>query len=82
MNSMYFEDFETGQKFTTLARTITETNITDFVKLTGIYSPLFVDEEVCKEEHPQGERLRLLKRKRQRSQVVKICRIGDKNKIM
>jgi len=48
MNSMYFEDFEIGQKFTTLSRTITETDITDFVKLTGLYSPLFLDEEFAK----------------------------------
>ena len=54
MNSMYFEDFEIGHKFTTFARTITETDITDFVKLTGIYSPLFVDEEFANKSIHKG----------------------------
>ncbi|MFH2012970.1 MAG: MaoC/PaaZ C-terminal domain-containing protein [Pseudomonadota bacterium] len=55
MNSMYFEDFEIGQKFTTLSRTITEKDIKDFVELTGLYSPLFLDEEVAKKSIHKGK---------------------------
>ncbi|KAF0120099.1 MAG: dehydrogenase [bacterium] len=54
MNSMYFEDFKIGQKFTTLTRTITDTDITDFVELTGISSPLFMDEEFAKKSIHKG----------------------------
>ena len=54
MNSMYFEDFKIGQKFTTLTRTITDTDITDFVELTGISSPLFMDEGFAKKSIHKG----------------------------
>ena len=54
MNSMYFEDFEIGQKFTTPARTITETDIVNFVSITGIFSPLFMDEEFAKKSIHKG----------------------------
>ena len=48
MNIIYFEDFEVGQSFTTLGRTITEGDIVNFVGLAGVYSSLFMDEEFAK----------------------------------
>jgi len=48
MNSMYYEDFEVGQRFLTSSRTITETDIINFVGLSGISNPLFIDEEYAK----------------------------------
>ncbi len=55
MRTMYFEDFEIGQRFTTSARTVTETDITDFVRLTGLYNPLFMDEEFAKKSVHKGK---------------------------
>ena len=57
MNIMYFEDFEVGQIFTTLGRTITEGDIVNFVGLTGFYSSLFMDEEFAKKTYMEGELL-------------------------
>lgn len=54
MRSMYFEDFEVGQKFTTSTRTVTEADITDFMKLTGIHSPLFTDDQFAKNSIHKG----------------------------
>ena len=45
---MYWEDFEEGQKFTTRARTVTETDIVMFAAMTGDYNPLHVDAEFGK----------------------------------
>jgi len=51
---MYFEDFGIGQKFITSSRRVTETDITDFIQLTGISSPLFMDEEFAKKSIHKG----------------------------
>lgn len=48
MEAKYFEDLEVGDKFTTSCRTITETEIINFVGLSGIINPLFLDEEFAK----------------------------------
>lgn len=45
---MYFEDFEVGQKYFTKGRTITETDLILFSGVSGVYSPLHLDEEYCK----------------------------------
>jgi len=45
---MYFEDFEVGQKYITKGRTITETDLILFSGISGVYSPLHLDEEYCK----------------------------------
>jgi len=47
-NNMYFEDFEVGQKYITKGRTITETDLILFSGVSGVYSPLHLDEEYCK----------------------------------
>jgi len=42
---MFYEDFEVGNKQTTLGRTITEADIVIFAGMTGANNPLFLDEE-------------------------------------
>jgi acyl dehydratase len=44
----YLEDFEVGQTLTTMGRTITETDIVDFVALGGIFEELFINAEYAK----------------------------------
>ena len=48
MHSMYWEEFDVGGKFVTKGRTITEADAANYFGLTGIYLPLFVDEEYAK----------------------------------
>ena len=55
MRSMYYEDFKTGQRFTTSARTVTETDLVDFMRLTGLHSPLFTDDEFAKKSGHKGK---------------------------
>lgn len=45
----YFEEFEVGEKFTSPARTVTETDIVLFAGLSGDYNPLHTDSEFCKD---------------------------------
>lgn len=46
---MYFDDFNVGDKFTSPARTVTETDIVMFAGLSGDYNPLHTDAEFCKD---------------------------------
>lgn len=46
---MYFDDFNIGDKFTSPARTVTETDIVMFAGLSGDYNPLHTDAEFCKD---------------------------------
>ncbi|QFT62699.1 Acyl dehydratase [Roseivivax halotolerans] len=43
--SMYYDDFEPGQVFTSQARTMTETDLTMFSMLTGDWNPIHNDSE-------------------------------------
>ncbi|MBX6366802.1 MAG: MaoC family dehydratase N-terminal domain-containing protein [Rhodospirillales bacterium] len=47
---MYFEDFRVGRRFRTVGRTITETEITNFVCLTGMLEVLFTDLDYVEKE--------------------------------
>ena len=49
VNGMYFEDFELGQKFVTVARTITETDIVVHSGLSGDYNLVHTDEDFAKQ---------------------------------
>lgn len=45
---MYYDDFAVGKKYTTGERTITESDLILFSGISGVYSPLHLDEEYCK----------------------------------
>ena len=45
MEGKRFEDMQVGDKFTTLARTVTETDLVNFVALGGFYEELFMNKE-------------------------------------
>ena len=55
-HGMFFEDYKVGARYTTLARTITETDIVSFVNLGGFTEPLFMDMEYVKKESVFGRR--------------------------
>ena len=40
---LFFEDFSEGKSFHTLARTVTETDLVNFIGVTGMTEVLFVD---------------------------------------
>jgi acyl dehydratase len=44
----FFEEFEIGEEFETLGRTITESDILTFAGLSGDFNPLHLDEEFAK----------------------------------
>ena len=46
---IYLEDFQVGQKITTRARTVTETDIVNFAALSGDWYGIHVDAELAKE---------------------------------
>ena len=52
-----FEGFHQGDHFTTGRRTITESDILQFVCLVGMLEPLFVDAEYIREESLYGQRI-------------------------
>lgn len=53
---MYFEEFESGQSFTSPGRTITESDITAFAGLSGDYNQIHTDAEYSKSS-PFGQRV-------------------------
>jgi acyl dehydratase len=50
MESLYYEDYVPGEGFRTLARTVTETDVVNFITLAGINEPLFMDQEYLRRE--------------------------------
>jgi acyl dehydratase len=52
-----FEGFHPGDRFMTGRRTITETDIIQFVCLVGMFEPLFIDAEYIREESLYGQRI-------------------------
>ena len=48
MNSLYFEDFEVGQSFESIGRTVTETDLTFFSMLSGDWNPIHSDAEFAR----------------------------------
>jgi len=55
--SIRFEEFHPGDRFVTGRRTVTETDIIQFVCLTGLLEPLFIDAEYIREESLYGQRI-------------------------
>ncbi len=45
MEPLYFEDYRPDLKFCTKARTITETDLVNFVGVSGMFESLFIDRE-------------------------------------
>ena len=52
-----FEGFHPGDRFVTGRRTITETEIIQFVCLIGMIEPLFIDAEYIREQSLYGQRI-------------------------
>ncbi len=55
--SITFEGFHPGDRFETGRRTVTETDIIQFVCLIGLGEPLFIDQEYIREESLDGQRI-------------------------
>lgn len=53
---LYFSEFQLGQEFTTVRRTITETDVVMFAGLSGDYNPLHTD-AVFAAKTPFGQRV-------------------------
>ena len=56
MHGTYWDDYKVGARYTTLARTISETDIVNFVNLGGFTEPLFMDMEYVKKQSLFGRR--------------------------
>ena len=56
MRGLYFNEFEEGQVFWTMSRTITEADVVAFAGISGDYNPLHTDEEFMKKS-PFGGRI-------------------------
>lgn len=54
---MTWEDLPVGRRFRSLARTITETDLVNFISTTGMVEVLFTDAEYAARHAPQGGRL-------------------------
>lgn len=50
MPEWWFDDFETGQVTQTMARTVTEADIVNFVTFAGIFEELFLNADYAREE--------------------------------
>jgi acyl dehydratase len=55
-HGVYFDDYTVGATYRTLARTISETDIVNFVNLGGFTEPLFMDMEYVAKESVFGRR--------------------------
>lgn len=53
----YYEEYEVGAAYETAARTITETDIVNFVNLFGFTEPLFINMEFVKNQSLFGSRI-------------------------
>ncbi len=53
---LYFEEFETGQQFVTVPRTVTESDITGFAGLSGDYNQIHTNAEFARTT-PYGQRI-------------------------
>ncbi len=49
--ALYYEDLSEGQTFTSLGRTVTETDLVNFAMLSGDWNAIHTDEEFAKSTH-------------------------------
>ena len=54
---LHWDELTVGQRFRTVGRTVTETDIINFVNCTGMTEVLFTDEEYVKAHAPEGRRI-------------------------
>ena len=54
---MTFEEYRPGDVFRTARRTVTETDVVQFVNLVGLMEPLFIDAEYMRDETEYGGRI-------------------------
>jgi len=54
MDGFYYEDFSPGKRFKTLKRTITESDLVQFITLCGFYESLFMDQTYVRDETSFG----------------------------
>jgi acyl dehydratase len=57
LKGLYFEDFKQGNVYQTSRRTVTETDLVNFVTLCGFYEPLFTDQSYVQTETPFKKRI-------------------------
>ncbi|MFC1925484.1 MaoC family dehydratase [Chloroflexota bacterium] len=50
MQGKFFDELEVGDQFTSHRRTLTETDVVNFICITGLTNPLFTDEEFAREK--------------------------------
>ena len=56
MQGLYWDDHKIGATYQTLGRTVSETDIVNFVNAVGLIEPLFMDMEYVKKESVFGTR--------------------------
>jgi acyl dehydratase len=56
MQGLYWDDHKIGATYQTLGRTVSETDIVNFVNAVGLIEPLFMDMEYVKKESVFGSR--------------------------
>ncbi|HEY8449154.1 MAG TPA: MaoC/PaaZ C-terminal domain-containing protein [Bacillota bacterium] len=54
---LFYEDFELGQRWTTLTRTVTETDLVQFIGLSGMFERIFIDADYVVNHSPYRRRL-------------------------
>lgn len=57
MEALYFEDYGPDLRVRTLARTLTETDLVNFIALSGMYESLFIDAEYLRAQSTYSGRL-------------------------
>lgn len=57
LEGLTFEKFQPGDRFVTGRRTVTESDVMQFVCLAGLFEPLFIDAEYIREQSLFGERI-------------------------
>jgi acyl dehydratase len=55
-HGLFFDEYKIGATYTTLGRTVSETDIVNFVNLGGFIEPLFMDMEYVAKESVFGRR--------------------------
>ena len=57
MAGWYLEDFEVGKTYRSGGRTVTETDVVNFARLSGDFNPLHMDEEFARTQSIFGHRI-------------------------